>query len=121
MRTKRERYEAIAGQLAGLVAGVEGPVARRATAAALLFGKLRDVSWAGVVREEPVIVPDVHAFPGHIACSTTTRSEIVVPVLRPDGSLLALLDVDSDQPAAFTDVDRRALEALCASLGRRYA
>ena len=67
------------------------------------------------------LVPDVHAFPGHIACSTTTRSEIVVPVLRPDGSLLALLDVDSDQPAAFTDVDRRALEALCASLGRRYA
>jgi len=61
------------------------------------------------------------AFPGHIACSSSTRSEIVVPVLTPDDRLLAVLDVDSDAPAAFTNVDQRELEALCADLGRRYA
>ena len=65
------------------------------------------------------LVPDVEAFPGHIACSSTTRSEIVVPVIGPAG-LLAVLDVDSDVAAAFTEVDRAALEALCAELGRRY-
>jgi len=66
------------------------------------------------------LVPDVDAFPGHIACSSSTRSEIVVPVLRPDGSVLAVLDVDSDFPAAFDDLDQRHLLALCAALGARY-
>ena len=65
-------------------------------------------------------VPDVHAFPGHIACASSTRSEIVVPVLAPDGAVLAVLDVDSDHPAAFDAVDQRWLEALCARLGRRF-
>jgi GAF domain-containing protein len=66
------------------------------------------------------LVPDVEAFPGHIACSSSTRSEIVVPILTPSGRLLGVLDVDSDAPAAFDDVDQHALEALCAELGRRY-
>lgn len=66
------------------------------------------------------VVPEVADFPGHIACSSSTRSEIVVPVLAPDGALLAVLDVDSDVPAAFTEVDREALEALCAALGRAH-
>ena len=65
-------------------------------------------------------VADVDAFPGHIACSTSTRSEIVVPVSAPGGGLLAVLDVDSDTPAAFTDVDQTALERLCARLGRQF-
>ena len=65
------------------------------------------------------LVPDVEVFPGHIACASTTRSEIVVPVIGPRG-LLAVLDVDSDAPAAFGEVDQTALEALCAELGRRY-
>lgn len=67
------------------------------------------------------LVPDVDAFPGHIACSSSTRSEIVVPVISPAGRLLAVLDVDSSTPAAFDDVDRRELEALAAELGRRFA
>jgi GAF domain-containing protein len=67
------------------------------------------------------LVPDVHRFPDHIACSATTQSEIVVPVLTPDGRLLAVLDVDSDIPAAFTEIDQRYLEQLCAELGRRFA
>jgi GAF domain-containing protein len=67
------------------------------------------------------IVDDVSAFDGHIACSSSTRSEIVVPLCAPDGRVLAVLDVDSDQPAAFGEVDRRHLQALCADLGRRYS
>lgn len=66
------------------------------------------------------LVADVERFPGHIACSSTTRSEIVVPVVTPDGRLLAVLDVDSDLPAAFREVDRRELEALTARLGEAY-
>ena len=58
------------------------------------------------------IVPDVEAFPGHIACSSSTRSEIVLPVFR-DGALIAVLDIDSDRPDAF---DRRDAEALTAIL-----
>jgi GAF domain-containing protein len=67
------------------------------------------------------LVPDVEAFPGHIACSSSTRSEIVVPVLTPEGRLLAVLDVDSNTPAAFDEIDQQALEELCTELGRRYA
>lgn len=63
-----------------------------------------------------LIVPDVHAFPGHIACDSRTRSEIVVPVLDPDGALAAVLDVDSEQPDAFDEIDRSGLEAICRDL-----
>ena len=80
----------------------------------------RGVCGAAARTRATQLVPDVHAFPGHIACSGTTKSEIVVPVLRPDGRVLAVLDVDSDDPAAFTEVDREALEALCAELGARF-
>lgn len=66
-------------------------------------------------------VDDVEAFPGHIACSLSTRSEIVVPIVTPDGTLLAVLDVDSNDPAAFGDVDQHALEHLCRALGQRFA
>jgi L-methionine (R)-S-oxide reductase len=65
-------------------------------------------------------VDDVEAFPGHIACSSTTRSEIVVPVLGREGNVIAVLDVDSNTPAAFDDHDQTALEALCTDLGLRY-
>lgn len=80
----------------------------------------RGVCGAAARTRETQLVDDVEAFPGHIACSSTTRSEIVVPVVTPDGALLAVLDVDSDDPAAFTEVDRDALEALCAKLGASY-
>ena len=58
------------------------------------------------------VVEDVEAFPGHIACAASTRSEIVVPVFGPDGGLIAVLDIDSDRPAAFNAVDAAALEGL---------
>jgi L-methionine (R)-S-oxide reductase len=56
----------------------------------------------------------------HIACSTETQSEIVVPVIAPDGRLLAVLDVDSDRAAAFDQIDQAGLEAICRDLGRRF-
>jgi len=65
-------------------------------------------------------VDDVEAFAGHIACSSTTRSELVVPVITPAGKVIAVLDVDSDLPAAFTPTDQHHLEAVCAELGRRF-
>jgi GAF domain-containing protein len=58
------------------------------------------------------VVPDVHAFPDHIACDATTRSEIVVPVRDLSGELIAVLDLDSRLPAAFDDIDRSYLEEL---------
>jgi GAF domain-containing protein len=67
------------------------------------------------------IVPDVHAFPGHIACDSEARSEIVVPIRDAKGDLVAVLDLDSHQPAAFDDIDREGLERIAdrlrASLG----
>lgn len=61
------------------------------------------------------LVEDVHAFPGHIACDSRSRSEIVVPVFDAAGTLLAVFDVDSDQPAAFDAIDQRGLEAILAA------
>jgi len=63
-------------------------------------------------RNESVVVPDVEAFPGHIACSSASRSEIVVPVHGPDGSVVAVLDIDSDRLATFDGTDRLWLEMI---------
>jgi L-methionine (R)-S-oxide reductase len=84
----------------------------------IAFG--RGVCGTAAAARETQLVPDVEAFPGHIGCSSSTRSEIVVPVLRADGSVLAVLDVDSDAPDAFGATDRAALEELCRELGERF-
>ena len=63
-------------------------------------------------RNATVVVPDVEQFPGHIACSSASRSEIVVPVLGPDGAVSAVLDIDSDRLATFDEVDREWLERI---------
>lgn len=65
-------------------------------------------------------VDDVEAFADHIACSSSTRSEIVVPVVSAPGEVIAVLDVDSDAPAAFSEIDQRALQDLAGWLGARY-
>jgi GAF domain-containing protein len=62
-------------------------------------------------RGASVVVPDVEQFPGHIACSSASRSEIVVPVIR-DGEVTAVLDIDSTALAAFDEEDRIGLEKL---------
>ena len=63
-------------------------------------------------RNETVVVPDVEQFPGHIACSSASRSEIVVPVHGPDGAVAAVLDIDSDRLATFDEEDRVWLEKI---------
>lgn len=76
------------------------------------FGK--GVCGAAASKRETIIVPDVDAFPGHIACDSASRSEIVVPVFARDGSLLGVLDVDSTALDAFDEADAQGLAAICA-------
>jgi L-methionine (R)-S-oxide reductase len=64
---------------------------------------------------ETVVVADVHAFPGHIACDVDSRSEIVVPLIR-GGALLGVLDLDSPRPGRFDQDDARGLEGMVAQL-----
>lgn len=73
----------------------------------------RGVCGAAAQSRETQLVPDVHTFPGHIACDGRTQSEIVVPVFDAEGELAAVLDVDSDQPDAFDAIDQAGLEAIC--------
>ncbi len=74
------------------------------------FGK--GVCGSAASRRETIIVPDVNAFPGHIACDPKSKSEIVVPVFASDHELIAVLDVDSDLLAAFDEEDRAGLERI---------
>lgn len=76
----------------------------------ITFG--RGVCGTSASTRETVVVPDVHAFPGHIACDGRSRSEIVVPVFGRNGELIAVLDIDSDKPATFDETDRVALERI---------
>jgi GAF domain-containing protein len=76
----------------------------------------RGVCGTAAVERRPVIVPDVDAFPGHIACDGGSRSELVVPILR-RGEVVAVLDLDSYQLAAFDEVDAAGLAPLVALLG----
>ncbi len=140
-----DRYGRLAQQLAELFAKTADPVARMATAAAVLHHKMPHFFWTGfyrlregklvvgpyqgplacavlpgpagvcwecVRRGEPVLVADVHAFPGHVACDSRSQSEVVVPVRDAAGAIVGVLDVDSDRPAAFTAVDVAGLVAV---------
>jgi L-methionine (R)-S-oxide reductase len=62
------------------------------------------------------LVPDVEGFPGHIACSSSTKSEVVLPVWNGTGDLIGVFDIDSDQPAAFDEKDAAALTAILATV-----
>ena len=76
----------------------------------IAFG--RGVCGTAADERRTVIVDDVHAFPGHITCDARSRSEIVVPVFDARDELIAVLDIDSEWPAAFDDIDRAGLERL---------
>jgi len=76
------------------------------------FGK--GVCGTAAAKRETVIVADVNQFPGHIACDPNSKSEIVVPVFGPEGELIAVLDVDSDQLDSFDGDDQRGLEKIIA-------
>lgn len=80
--------------------------------ACLVLEKGKGVCWAGVKRRETVIVPDVHKFPGHIACDSRSRSEIVVPLFNAKKEVWGVLDVDSRSLDAFDAVDKEWLEKI---------
>ncbi len=81
----------------------------------------RGVCGAAWERAATIVVPDVEAFPGHIACASESKSEIVVPVFGATGEVVAVIDVDSDQLADFSvETDQPALEAV-ARLVAKYA
>ncbi len=79
----------------------------------------RGVCGAAARNGEIQLVPDVDAFPGHIACAASTRSEIVLPVRDAAGELIAVFDIDSNQPVAFSEEDARQLDAILGSVFAR--
>jgi len=99
-------YRLSGGKL--VVGPYQGPLA-----CAVLEGP-EGVCWACVDRAEAIIVPDVHAFAGHVACDARSQSEIVVPVRDADGLIVAVLDIDSDQSDSFSETDRVGLETIAA-------
>lgn len=84
----------------------QGPVACQ------ILEKNKGVCWAAFNRKETVVVKDVHLFPDHIACDSRSNSEIVVPFKNREGEIIGVLDVDSSEKAAFSDVDARWLEKI---------
>lgn len=74
----------------------------------------RGVCGTALERNETIVVPDVEQFPGHIACSSESRSEIVVPLRGSDAAVLAVLDIDSKELNTFDETDRHHLEAIAA-------
>ena len=84
----------------------QGPVA------CMHIGFGRGVCGSAWKQRQTIVVPDVELFPGHIACSSLSRSEIVVPLLSDDGEVQAVLDIDSKELNTFDDTDRRYLEAI---------
>ncbi|HEV8241078.1 MAG TPA: GAF domain-containing protein [Thermoanaerobaculia bacterium] len=80
----------------------------------------RGVCGAAARERRTQLVDDVNAFPGHIACDAAARSEIVVPVLDRSGELVAVLDVDSREPAAFDAIDRTGLEQVARQLAEHW-
>lgn len=78
----------------------------------------RGVCGAAARTQEVQLVDDVDAFPGHIACASSTRSELVLPVMDGAGRLIAVFDIDSDQPAAFTAQDAQAMSSILSTVFR---
>ena len=91
-----------------MVGPYQGPVACQ------VLEKEKGVCWAGILRKETIVVPDVHKFPGHIACDSRSRSEIVVPLYADDGPVQGVLDVDSVDINAFSEIDKLWLEKIVA-------
>lgn len=91
---------------------VLGPFQGRPACVRIAMGK--GVCGTAAATRRTVVVPDVHAFPGHIACDSASESEIVVPVAK-DGRLVGVLDLDSPRLSRFDDEDARGLEAVVAA------
>ena len=102
-------YRDVGGEL------VLGPFQGRAACIRIAFGK--GVCGTAAATREPQCIEDVHAFPGHIACDAASVSELVVPIVR-DGKLIAVLDLDSPNPARFTEEDEAGCVAVCDLLAK---
>ncbi len=88
---------------------VVGPYQGKIACTRLKSGK--GVCWAAVKKMKTILVDDVNKFPGHIACDSDSKSEIVVPLIK-DNRILGVLDVDSDRKSAFDEIDKKYLEEL---------
>jgi len=88
------------------VRNYQGPLACQ------VLEKNKGVCWAGINQKNTIVVPDVHQFPGHIACDARSNSEIVVPVIDKKGVILGVLDVDSEKENSFDEVDAENLEEI---------
>jgi len=97
-------YRLVEGDL--IVGPYQGPLA------CMLLERHTGVCWAAVDREEAVLVPDVHEFPGHIACDSRSRSEVVVPMRSAGGEIAGVLDVDSAALAAYSEGDVEGLQVI---------
>lgn len=102
-------YRVIGKEL--VLAPFQGPMA----CTRIAYGKgVCGTAWQ---RGESIVVEDVEQFPGHIACSSLSRSEIVVPIKNKDNDIVAVLDIDSEHLATFDEVDRLSLEKIATLLG----
>ncbi|WP_395329725.1 GAF domain-containing protein [Novosphingobium sp. BL-8H] len=102
-------YRTIEGEL------VLGPFIGKPACIRIPFGQ--GVCGTAAQSGETQVVPDVHAFPGHIACDAASRSELVVPVLR-DGKVIAVIDLDSPLPGRFDDEDAAGIERFATAVAR---
>lgn len=89
-----------------IVGPYQGPLA------CMELKKNTGVCWAAIQQQKTIIVPNVHDFPGHIACDSRSKSEIVIPVYNKSGNLMGVLDADSKDLASFDENDRVGLEAI---------
>jgi GAF domain-containing protein len=89
-----------------IVGPYQGPLA------CLELEKDKGVCWEGIRKEETIVVPDVHKFPGHIACDSRSKSEIVVPVKNRENKVIGVLDIDSNLLSNFDNTDAVHLESI---------
>ncbi len=94
-------YILIDGEL--IIGPYQGPLA------CLILEKEKGVCWTGVTSKKTIIVPDVHKFPGHVACDSRSNSEIVVPLIDKENHIWGVLDVDSKKFDAFSESDKKWL------------
>lgn len=93
-----------------IVGPYQGPLA------CLELEKNKGVCWAGINQNQTIVVPDVHQFPGHIACDSRSKSEIVVPIRNSDNKVIGVLDIDSSLLSNFDDTDAVHLENIAKKL-----
>jgi len=91
---------------------VLGPFQGKPACVRIPWGK--GVCGTAAAEKKPQVVPDVHAFPGHIACDEASRSELVIPLFAPDGTVAGVLDLDSPVPGRFTGEDLEGLLPIAA-------